>query len=459
MEQNNKKPQYKRGYNIKGMHCRACELMLENSISKIAGVGKVNVNHKRGTAEVEFADGPVADELVAQAVKEAGYSLGNADKLPFFTRNGENYFEIIFGLALLMVLYFFTNITGILDVFNIKFSASPTYSVVFLIGLTAGVSTCMALIGGLVAGFSASYAEKHQYATRWERFSPNLYFNAGRLASYALLGGIIGAFGSVISLSTGTTGLLVIVAGFLMLYIGLKLTDISPKLSNLNISLPKKLSQKLGISNSNGDYSHKEAAVAGALTFFLPCGFTQAMQIYAITTGSFILGATIMFLFALGTAPGLLGIGAITSALKGKVARIFFRFVGVAVIALGIFNISNGAALSGIEIPFPSFGLSGGNAATQNVRMENGEQVVNMTQFGNGYSPNVFEIKKDLPVKWIIDSQNQYTCAASIRMPAFGIAQSLNEGKNIIRFTPTQTGNVRFTCGMGMYSGIFKVVE
>ncbi|KKU11512.1 MAG: hypothetical protein UX17_C0076G0008 [Parcubacteria group bacterium GW2011_GWC2_45_7] len=32
MEQNNKKPQYKRGYNIKGMHCRACELMLENSI-------------------------------------------------------------------------------------------------------------------------------------------------------------------------------------------------------------------------------------------------------------------------------------------------------------------------------------------------------------------------------------------------------------------------------------------
>ncbi len=443
-------------YKIKGMHCRSCEILLENSISKIDGVKKVNTNFKRGIAEVEFSDNPIADELIAAAVKEAGYSLGNADKLPFFSRNGENYFEIVFGLAILMVLYLFAKITGIADAFNIKFSSSPTYPIVFLIGLTAGVSTCMAMIGGLVAGFSASYAEKHQFATRRESFAPNLYFNAGRLASYALLGGIIGSLGSVITLSAGTTGLLVVLAGFLMLYIGLKLTDISPKLSNMSISLPKGLSRMLGISNSNGDYSHKEAVIAGALTFFLPCGFTQAMQLYAITSGSFVSGAIIMFLFALGTAPGLLGIGAITSVLKGTGARMFFRFIGIVVVSLGIFNISNGAALSGINISFPS---SDGNTPAQTVTIENGEQIVNMNQLANGYSPNVFEIKKGIPVKWIIDSQSQYTCAASIRMPALGISQSLTEGQNIIRFTPTQTGNVRFTCGMGMYSGIFKVVE
>jgi len=447
-------------YNIKGMHCRSCEIMLENSISKISGVKKVNVNHKRGTAEVEFADNPVANELVAQAVKEAGYSIGNADKLHFFTRDPENYFEIIFGVALLMALFLFVNITGLVSAFNIKFSSSPTYPIVLLIGLTAGVSTCMAMIGGLVAGFSASYAEKHQYATRWQRFTPNLYFNAGRLASYALLGGIIGSLGSVITLSTGTTGLLVIAAGFLMLYIGLKLTDISPKLSNSSITLPKSLSRMLGISNSNGDYSHKEATIAGALTFFLPCGFTQAMQLYAITSGSFASGAAIMFLFALGTAPGLLGLGAVTSVLKGKTARMFFRFVGVTVVALGIFNISNGYALSGANIPLTSFNLPGENATAQvAVPIENGEQIVNMKQLSNGYSPNVFEVKKGIPVKWVINSESAYTCAASIRMPAFGIAQFLNEGENIIRFTPAQTGTVRFTCGMGMYSGVFKVVE
>ncbi|NCP77121.1 sulfite exporter TauE/SafE family protein [bacterium] len=42
---------------------------------------------------------------------------------------------------------------------------------------------------------------------------------------------------------------------------------------------------------------------SGALTFFLPCGFTLAMQAYAITTGSFITGALTMMAFALGTAP------------------------------------------------------------------------------------------------------------------------------------------------------------
>ncbi len=448
-------------YKIKGMHCRSCELMLENSISKIGGVRRVNVNHKKGIAEVEFTDNPVAGELIAQAVQEAGYSIGNAEKLPFFSSDPENYFEIILGIAVLMALFLFANITGLVNALNIKFSGSPTYPIVFLIGLTAGISTCMAVVGGLVAGFSASYAEKHQYATRWQRFSPNLYFNAGRLVSYALLGGLIGSLGSVISLSTGTTGFLVMFAGLLMLYIGLKLTDISPKLSNTSIALPKKLSRALGITDSNGDYSHKEATLAGALTFFLPCGFTQAMQLYAITSGSFSSGAAIMFLFALGTAPGLLGIGAITSVLKGTLARMFFRFVGVTVVVLGIFNISNGYALSGASIPLPSISLPGEPAPQQQaaVQSENGEQVVKMEQLANGYSPNVFEVKKGIPVKWVINSQNAYTCAASIRMPAFKIAQFLNEGENIIRFTPTETGTIRFTCGMGMYSGVFKVVE
>jgi plastocyanin domain-containing protein len=86
-------------------------------------------------------------------------------------------------------------------------------------------------------------------------------------------------------------------------------------------------------------------------------------------------------------------------------------------------------------------------------------QVVNMTQTASGYSPNKFTVKKGVPVKWVIDSQNAFTCAASIRMPAYNIAQFLQAGSNVITFTPTATGPVRFTCGMGMYSGTFTVVE
>ena len=447
-------------YNIRGMHCKSCEILLEKGISEIEGVKKVDVNHRKGIAEVEFGQSAPNDDAVARAVQSAGYSLGVAGKLSWFSHEGETWFELMLGIAALFVLFMVGKVAGVFDGLGGAFGSAPTYPIVFVIGLTAGISTCMAVVGGLVAGFSASYAETHQYATRWERFKPNLFFNAGRLVSYAALGGAVGALGSAVKLSAGFTGLLLAAAGLVMLYLGLKLTGISPKLSNLNFTLPKKLGRALGMKNSGGDYSHKEAFVGGALTFFLPCGFTQAMQIYAMTTGGFASGAAIMFLFALGTMPGLLGIGAISSVLKGAPARIFFRFVGLAVLILGFVNITNGYNLSGITIPLPSFGSGSAAAAPGALApIVDGAQVVNMTQAANGYAPNAFTVKKGIPVKWVIDSQSAYTCAASIRMPAYNIAQLLQAGQNVITFTPTQTGNVRFTCSMGMYSGTFTVVD
>jgi sulfite exporter TauE/SafE len=56
-------------------------------------------------------------------------------------------------------------------------------------------------------------------------------------------------------------------------------------------------------------------------------------------------GAIIMSLFALGTAPGLLSIGGLSSSLKGSKAKLFFAAAGLAVIFLGIFNISNASRI------------------------------------------------------------------------------------------------------------------
>lgn len=69
------------------------------------------------------------------------------------------------------------------------------------------------------------------------------------------------------------------------------------------------------------------------------------MQAYAITTGSFTIGALTMMAFALGTAPGLLGVGGLTSYLSGTFAKRFFKFTGVLVLLLALFNISNGLTL------------------------------------------------------------------------------------------------------------------
>jgi plastocyanin len=236
-----------------------------------------------------------------------------------------------------------------------------------------------------------------------------------------------------------------------MLFLGLKLIDIFPVLKNKTITLPKAISNLLGVRNSDKEYNHTSAFTAGAMTFFLPCGFTQTMQLYAVSTGSFSKGALIMFLFAVGTAPGLLGIGGLSSIFKGRRARVFFATAGLAVILLGAVNISNASRL----ISFPTGQTTKTTASVLNGRV----QEVRMIQGDKGYHPNQFTIKKGIPVRWIIDSKAQYSCAASIIMSAYDINQPLKPGKNVIEFTPTETGEIEFTCSMGMYRGIFVIGE
>jgi len=157
--------------------------------------------------------------------------------------------------------------------------------------------------------------------------------------------------------------------------------------------------------------------MTGALTFFLPCGFTQAMQLYAISTGDVATGALVMGAFALGTAPALLGIGGISSIMKGAMARIFYAVVGILVIAFGIYNIQSARAV----LPASS-----------------GNEEINYTPIPQGTDP-------------------QNICAASLVVPSLGIQKNLKKGENIIEFTPTVKGSIPYACSMGMYRGMILV--
>ena len=180
------------------------------------------------------------------------------------------------------------------------------------------------------------------------------------------------------------------------------------------------------------------------------------MQLYAISTGSPLQGALTMGVFALGTTPGLLGVGGLTSAIKGQSSKLFFKTAGVIVLLLAFFNISNGLNLVGIRDVFAKKDVL---AQDKNVKIVNGVQIVKMTQKADGYFPNKFTIKKGVPVKWIITSESQYSCASSIVSQGLGIRSSLKLGENIFEFTANKIGTIRFTCSMGMYTGSFNVVK
>jgi len=442
---------------IKGMHCRSCEMLIEEQLKEIPGIEHVKVSLKTKQAEIHSSNS-IGHEVLKAAVEAAGYEVGINDKKSWFSRNLEEYLDLGIVMVILLTLYFFAREMGLTNL-NISTSGSRSLPIVFIVGLTAGISTCMALVGGLVLGISARHAEKHPEATALQNFRPHIYFNIGRIISYFILGGFIGWVGKALELSSLTLGILTMGVAAVMLVLGVQLTKISPRISAFSFSLPPSVAHLFGIrKHHEKEYSHGNSMLVGALTFFLPCGFTQAMQLYAMSTGSFLSGALIMSVFALGTTPGLLGIGGLSSAVRGAFAQYFFKFAGVLVIFFSIFNFSNGFNLTGWT--FASFASeTTAVSADPNVKLENGEQVVRMEQTAYGYKPNQFTVQKGIPVKWIIKGEDLNSCSSSIVMPKLGIRKNLDYGENIVEFTPEEIGVIKFTCTMGMYPGQFNVVD
>lgn len=425
---------------------------------KLPGVKKVSINYRTAKAII-YSEQSMDMRKVDVAILKAGYETGTDDSKLWISKDPKEYKDLIISFIILLVLYLIGKKFGL---FNINAGTTNNPSnllVVLMIGLTAGLSTCMALIGGLVLGVSARYSDRHPKATPIQKFRPHLFFNLGRILSYFLLGGIIGLVGKVFQFSGLTLGMLTIVVGVLMLIMGIQLTELFPRLSNGSLALPANVSGFLDIKKyDNKEYSHINSMMVGALTFFLPCGFTQAMQLYAMSTGSFLSGALVMSTFAVGTAPGLLSIGGLTSILRGALAKKIFKFTGILVVALAIFNIGNGWNLTGWRNIFTAKSTPIIVENDLDVKLENGVQVAKMTQSSSGYKPNEFTIKKGIPVKWMIDARDLNSCSASIFAPGINIKKILSAGLNVIEFTPDNIGEIKFTCAMGMYPGKFIVI-
>ncbi len=442
----------KKTFSIRGMHCRSCELLTEEELSQIPGVSKVKTNFRTGAVEVSYEGKEPSDEALREAVKRAGYEVGKGER-PWISDDIAEWVKALFALGMVFILFVIASSFGLFDISLGSEERLSSLPFVLLLGVVAGLSTCMAIVGGLVLASTARYSEMHPEASARQKFVPNIYFNLGRIGGFALLGGLLGAVGSTFQLSSFSVGALMIVVSSVMLLIGLQLIELFPRLSAWKIMLPKGIAKALGIqSHAKKEYSHGRVMLLGALTFFLPCGFTQAVQLFVVTQGSIFGGAVSMGAFAVGTAPGLLGIGGISATATGGFRKFFFKMAGIIVISLGIFNFQNGLVLM-------KLGTASPKERPVVVTPAGDVQVVRITQKGNGYFPAQVTVKKGQPVKLIVDSQESYSCAASLLIPKEGIRTRLNPGENVFEFTPDQVGDIPFSCSMGMYRGVINVTE
>src|SRR3989344_4226568 len=140
---------------IRGMHCKSCEILIEKNLKKIPGVTSVKAHQRAGRADV-VANRQIAPEQIADAVKTAGYEVGEKEKLPWISRDANDYLEL--GIIALILAVLFLSAKGY-GLFSVSLVPSGTGLVIaLLVGLVAGVSTCMALIGGVGLGGGARCA-------------------------------------------------------------------------------------------------------------------------------------------------------------------------------------------------------------------------------------------------------------------------------------------------------------
>lgn len=434
---------------IDGMTCHSCEMLIERAWNKVDGVKNVEVRAASGKARITCEGEAPSIERLQRALGEGKYIVS---RYGTGQKTKPSLLQILGLFALVFLLGGLFSKLGLLNT-DFAVGSGMSFGSIFVIGLVAASSSCIAIAGGLLLSSAAKFNERYGSSGPAARMRPVALFVAGRIAGYALMGGLLGVVGQALSPSPLVTALITLAAAVYMIVMGLDMLQIAPAwLKNLTPRMPKSLSRR--VMDAEGKEHPLAPFALGAATFFLPCGFTQALQLYALTTGSFAAGALALLAFALGTAPALLALGWASSSLKGKAGRFFFRFSGALVVVLGLWNIQNGLAIAGYQISFPRSVPVAGDS----IVFDGTTQVMKMSVDG-GYQPNQFTIKAGLPTRWEIDGTNGGGCASVIQSPALGIKPTLlQKGPNIIAFTAPQPGTYSFSCSMGMYRGQIIVV-
>ena len=426
-------------WRISGMHCPGCEAAVLNAIKGLPGIESARADYQRGTLRAMWDAEALPEAALARRIGEAGYTLSGEDKPKTFWHRLLRCIAVIAAIAAMGLLASLPPVQAVLQRFP---TARPGMGMaaLFLLGLMTSLH-CVAMCGGINLAQSAASARAGGSV-----FPANLRYNLGRIAAYAIVGGIVGAIGSAFRLSTGAQAAIQLVAAAFMLPMALSLMDFGAFLPRL----PAPLASLRARFMAKGGYS---SLVIGLLNGLMPCGPLQAMQLYALATGRWWMGALSMLCFGLGTAPLMLGFGLVSGRLNRRFARPMRITSAVLVLAMGAAMLSNGLALAGVQFN-PMV-----DAVTDPVPAVQAEQRVQSELDWRGY-PDI-TVTAGVPVRWTIhaEADNITGCNREMVIPGLGLRVPLEPGDNVVEFTPTETGVIPYTCWMGMIRGSITVVD
>ena len=426
-------------WRIAGMHCPHCDAAILRAVRGLEGLEHPRADYKTGTLTALWDEVALPESVLKERIAEAGYTLtGRKEKIPV-GRRLLTLMAVFASLVALFLLVSLSPLRGLLSRFPTA-RAGMGLGALFTVGLLTSLH-CVAMCGGINLAQSAASAQAGRRIS-----TANLQYNLGRLIAYTVVGGIVGAIGSVFKLSGAAQAAIQLVAAAFMVLMALNLLDIGG-LRGVVPTLPAGLRTKL-----MGKGSRSSLAI-GLLNGLMPCGPLQAMQLYALSTGSWHMGALSMACFCLGTIPLMLGFGLVSGRLNKRFAKPMRIASGALVLVMGMAMLTNGLNLAGVQLQLPGGATT--NAAIADANM----QIVESELDWRGY-PDI-TVKAGVPVRWNVHAgAGKITgCNNEMVIPALNLRVPLSEGDNVVEFTVDEPGVIPYTCWMGMLQGSITAVE
>ena len=419
---------------IEGIHCNHCIDLITNELLKNKNIKEVKI--KNNIVHIKY-DKKLTNKEIIKIISKIDYITKDeyiSDNLKDID-NKIRLKEFIFIILIILIIWFLLNKLFGFNIFNVipNIDSNIAFGMLFVTGLLTSIH-CISMCGAINL-MAIIDSNKKNYKR------PILY-NLGRVISYTMIGGIVGLIGSIFRINNIANGIIIIIASLLMLFIALNMLGV--------ISFRIPLTSRLKIKSKS-----RNSFIIGLLNGLMPCGPLQAMQIYALSTASFIKGALSMLLFSLGTVPLMLSIGLFYNIVKAKRKIIVNKIASVLIFILSIVMLNRGLLTLGVDL---SKKTNNYDEFTKTELKDNYQEVKFNLNY-NSYEDII--VQKDIPVRITIHVDKKYLtgCNSKLEIKEFNIKKNLIVGDNIIEFTPTKEGTYTYTCWMNMIKNNIKVID
>jgi sulfite exporter TauE/SafE/copper chaperone CopZ len=401
-----------RKINISGMSCLSCETKVKKALLKVEGVSSAQVSYASGTAFVKGKNLP-SDAKLKLAIEGAGYKF-EKEKFPWG----------FVGLLTGGIVVFFAAQALYGSLYFDPTSSSVTLGLVVVYGLVSSLH-CIGMCGGIAFGtsISSSVMKPGKRARQYQ---------SGRIISYTLSGILLGALGRVFTISPMFTNILLLVAGLWMIFLALNMAKV------IRIRMPEIALFK--------DNVNRAPFFVGLLNALMPCGSLQTMQVVSLGTANPLYGGGIMLVFAITTAPSLIGmqwLGAKMNALNGRRVQL----AAALLVALMGLQMTLRSPLIASPVNALMQAISGEKA---NAPMVDGYQVVNLHLKNGKYIVDYPNIKAGVPVKLSFSWEGITGCTNPVELTFLGVRIDVKKNPEPVVFTPDKKGNLEIICWMHM---------